>query len=80
VHLKTYKSNRHVVYSNKYHVVWCPKYRRKVLIDAVAKRLERILKTLCAEMRVDILALEIMPGAIESTSQVHAACRVKPLQ
>ena len=72
MHLKTYKSNRHVVYSNKYHVVWCPKYRRKVLIDAVAKRLERILKTLCAEMRVDILALEIMPD------HVHLLCEVDP--
>lgn len=60
------------MYSNKYHVVWCPKYRRKVLIDAVAKRLERILKTLCAEMRVDILALEIMPD------HVHLLCEVDP--
>ncbi|MBO5034670.1 MAG: transposase, partial [Oscillospiraceae bacterium] len=25
-----YKSNHNVVYSCKYHVVWCPKYRRKV--------------------------------------------------
>ncbi|MBE5702702.1 IS200/IS605 family transposase, partial [Blautia massiliensis] len=24
----TYKSNNNVVYSCKYHVVWCPKYRR----------------------------------------------------
>ena len=28
---KKYKSNNNVVYSCKYHVVWCPKYRRKVL-------------------------------------------------
>ncbi|MBO5034298.1 MAG: transposase, partial [Oscillospiraceae bacterium] len=27
-----YKSNHNVVYSCKYHVVWCPKYRRKVLV------------------------------------------------
>ncbi len=27
-----YKSNNNVVYSCKYHVVWCPKYRRKVLV------------------------------------------------
>ncbi|WP_195837092.1 transposase, partial [Sharpea porci] len=26
-----YKSNHNVVYSCKYHVVWCPKYRRSVL-------------------------------------------------
>ena len=28
-----YKSNHNVVYSCKYHVVWCPKYRRPVLIS-----------------------------------------------
>lgn len=28
-----YKSNKNIVYSCKYHVVWCPKYRRKVLIS-----------------------------------------------
>jgi putative transposase len=64
VNLNTYKSNRHIVYSSKYHVVWCPKYRRQVLVGAVAKRLERILTTLCTEMRVDLLALEIMPDHV----------------
>ncbi|WP_171816563.1 transposase, partial [Clostridium tetani] len=29
---KKYKSNNNIVYSCKYHIVWCPKYRRKVLI------------------------------------------------
>lgn len=72
MNLKTYKSNRHIVYSSKYHVVWCPKYRRKVLVGPVAKRLERILKTLCAEMKVDVLALEIMPD------HVHLLCEVDP--
>ena len=37
-----YKSNNNVVYSCKYHVVWCPKYRRKVLVDGVDKRLKEI--------------------------------------
>ncbi len=27
------RSNRSVVFSCKYHVVWCPKYRRKVLVS-----------------------------------------------
>jgi len=72
MNLSTYKSNRHIVYSSKYHVVWCPKYRRKVLVGVVAKRLERVLKTLCAKMKVDILALEIMPD------HVHLLCEVDP--
>lgn len=30
-----YKSNHNVVYSCRYHVVWCPKYRCKVLVNGV---------------------------------------------
>jgi putative transposase len=72
VDLSTYKSNRHIVYSNKSHVVWCPKYRRKVLVGAVAKRLKHLLKTLCTEMKVDMLALEIRPD------HVHLLVEVDP--
>ncbi len=38
-----YKSNKNVVYSSKYHVVWCPKYRRKVLAGGVKKRLLELI-------------------------------------
>ena len=37
-----YKSNNNIVYSCKYHVVWCPKYRRKVLVGKIEKRLREI--------------------------------------
>ena len=36
----TYKSNRNVFYSCKYHIVWCPKYRRKVVLEAEVLSLE----------------------------------------
>lgn len=39
-----YKSNNNVVYSCKYHVVWCPKYRRKVLTNGVDVRLKELLR------------------------------------
>jgi len=32
-----------VVYSCKYHIVFCPKYRRKVLVDGVDERLKNII-------------------------------------
>ena len=38
-----YKKNNNIVYSCKYHVVWCPKYRRNVLVDGVDNRLKSIL-------------------------------------
>ena len=31
-----YKSNRNIVYSCKYHIIWCSKYRRKVLVIQIA--------------------------------------------
>lgn len=39
-----YKSNRNVVYSCKYHVVWCPKYRRRVLLNGVDERLHVLVE------------------------------------
>ena len=68
--LKDYKSHNNVVYSSKYQVVWCPKYRRKVLVDAIAKRLEQIVRKLCKEMRVEVIAMEIMPDHVQLLVEV----------
>jgi putative transposase len=70
VGLNQYKSNRTIVYSSKYHMVWCPKYRRKVLVDAVAKRLETLLRETCKELQVDVIALEIMPDHVHLLAEV----------
>ena len=67
-----YKSNNHVVYSCKYHIVWCPKYRRKVLIENIAERLEGLIREKSSVMRVDIIEMEIMPD------HVHLLVEVDP--
>ena len=36
-----YRSTDKTVYSAKYHLIWCPKYRRRVLADLVETRLSR---------------------------------------
>jgi putative transposase len=59
-----YKSNHNVYYSCKYHVVWCPKYRRKVLEGEIAKRLEQIIREVCEEHQAEILSMEIMPDHV----------------
>ncbi|MBV8608755.1 MAG: transposase, partial [Singulisphaera sp.] len=43
------KSNHNVVSSSKYHVIWCPKYRRPVLVDSVDERLETIIRGVAEE-------------------------------
>ncbi|WP_270416257.1 IS200/IS605 family transposase [Blautia massiliensis (ex Durand et al. 2017)] len=66
----TYKSNNNVVYSCKYHVVWCPKYRRKVLINGVDVRLKELLTEYAANLSVDILEMEIMPDHVHMLLEV----------
>lgn len=67
-----YKSNRNVVYSCKYHVVFCPKYRRKVLVNGVDERLKAIIRETAAELHAEIFELEVMPD------HVHILCEVDP--
>jgi putative transposase len=56
-----------------YHFVWCPKYRRKVIIGAVEKRLKQLLQEKAETMNCKILALETMPD------HVHIFIQATPL-
>ncbi|MGD0886117.1 MAG: IS200/IS605 family transposase [Thermodesulfovibrionales bacterium] len=58
------KTNNNVVYSCKYHVIWCPKYRRPVLVDAVAKRLKTLIRQQAGKYRADLLEMEVMPDHV----------------
>lgn len=71
-YLIKYKSNNNVVYSCKYHVVWCPKYRRDVLKDGAEIRLKEIIHEVCTEVHAEIIGLEIMPD------HVHLLVEVDP--
>ena len=67
-----YKSNNNVIYSCKYHVVFCPKYRRPVLVDGVDDRLKKLIKETCDQLNVEIIEMEIMPD------HVHLLLEVDP--
>ncbi len=67
-----FKSNNNITYSCKYHVVWCPKYRRKVLIDGVDTRLKEILQEVATEKQAEIIEMEVMPD------HVHLLVEVDP--
>ena len=67
-----YHSNNNVVYSCKYHIVWCPKYRRKVLVDGIDIRLKELIRSTCQEIQVDVIEMEIMPD------HVHLLLEVDP--
>jgi putative transposase len=59
-----YKSNHNVVYNCNYHVVWCPKYRRPVLVDGVDERLKEICHEVADELRFEIIEMEVLPDHV----------------
>ncbi len=64
------RANRNIVYCCKYHVVWCPKYRRKVLVGEVERRLKEIIIEQAAKQNAEIIKMEIMPDHIHMLVEV----------
>jgi putative transposase len=58
------RSNNNVVYRCTYHVVWCPKYRRKVISGAMDVRLKEIIRQVCAERDAPVVELQTMPDHV----------------
>ena len=59
-----YHSSEHLVFSCKYHVIFCPKYRRKVLVDGIDNRLKEILRETADRHQFSILEMEVMPDHV----------------
>ena len=59
-----YRSNSNIVFSCKFHVVWCPKYRRSVLIDGADEALKRVVARVCLARDVELIELEVMPDHV----------------
>ena len=61
-----YRSNGNIVYSCKYHVVFCPKYRRRVLEGEIASRFKEVAE----ELGIDIIEMEVMPDHVHMLLEV----------
>ena len=57
-------SHHHVTFDCQYHVVFCPKYRRKVLVNGVDARLKELLNSKARELRTDIVEMDVMPDHV----------------
>ena len=55
---------RGYVYSLQYHLIWCTKYRKKVLKDGIDVECKEMLESLAQEYKFQILAMEVMPDHI----------------
>lgn len=58
---KRWTTSNKAVYNVSYHIIWCPKYRRKVLVGDVEKRLKKLLKDKADQLGITIENMEVMP-------------------
>jgi len=61
---KTYKRDHSIVYSCQYHVIFCPKYRRKVLVNGIDTRLKDLILEKRKDYGYDVLDMEVMPDHV----------------
>ena len=60
------------IFNISYHIIWCPKYRRKVLVNEVEDRLKTLLVEKAKEIGCEISIQEVMPD------HVHIFIKTKP--
>jgi putative transposase len=58
--MNEYRSNNDITYICRYHVVFCPKYRRKVLTPPIDDRLKTILMEQIERWGQELIEMEVM--------------------
>jgi putative transposase len=61
-----YHSTNKTVYSANYHLIWCPKYRRRILVGGVDARLKAII----AEVGAEVIEIEVMPDHVHLLAEL----------
>ena len=59
-----YRKNAGSVFNLNLHFVWCPKYRKQVLVGEVERRLKELLHEKATALEVEIKGLEVMPDHV----------------
>ena len=59
-----YSKNAGAVFSLKFHIVWCPKYRRSVLTPPVDARLKQLIGEVAENYGFVVHELEVMPDHV----------------
>ena len=62
----------HTMHRIQFHLVWIPKYRRRVLTGALAERLEELLRQACEVRGWGLHELSVQPDHVHLLLQVTA--------
>lgn len=74
--MNKYKRSNTSVFNVGYHLIWCPKYRRKVLVKDIEIRLIELLKEKANEIGISIEKMEIMLDHVHLFVRAHP--RISP--
>ena len=66
------RSNANITFQCAFHVVWCPKYRRRVLEGRIEARLKELIRAVVADKGAWLVEMEVMPD------HVHLLVEVDP--
>lgn len=67
---------RGYVYCLQYHIVWCTKYRRKVIVRDIESDIKMHLLKTAEDLDIKIIALETMPDHIHMLIDCKPQCRL----
>jgi putative transposase len=67
------KKTRHAVYNINYHLVWCPKYRKPILVGKVKEIAEKTIKEACLQRGWELISLSVQPD------HLHIFLSVSPI-
>jgi len=62
----------HAIWQCKYHLIWCPKYRFKILKGALQQSVEDILRQLCEWKKLEVLEINVQED------HVHMVVSIPP--
>ena len=62
--MKRWTTSNKAVYNLGYHLIWCPKYRRPVLVEEIEKRLIALLLQKAKDISIEIQSMSILPDHV----------------
>ena len=74
-----YRRGSHSLFDLKYHVVFCTKYRYKILTGEVAIRTRELIREVCAANYVDIVSGSLSPEHIHLLLSVPPSISISKL-
>ena len=68
--MRTFKRLSHAVWECKYHLVWCPKYRYRVLTGDVGSSVSELMGQLCQWKKLELLESNVQDDHIHMVVSV----------